>query len=263
MLKLREDLEKGEAHGGKSQSTFDQEADKAYESMQKQLVQEKQFTADKLKLQGDWVVGAKTAFNDYKNNANDVAAQTQNAFTDAFKGMEDVLTTFIRTGKLSFGSLVDTILADMARMQAKKFMSSLMGGTGGGSGWIGSLMSMGMSMLGGGGGVMAGMSDAGVIANGVSGAGGILGGAYANGGDPPLNVPSLVGENGPELFVPKQAGTVVPNDQLGGGGTTITYAPTIHIDSRADRAQVMQDVQNAVRAGNAQLVDDLKRRRMI
>jgi hypothetical protein len=79
-----------------------------------------------------------------------------------------------------------------------------------------------------------------------------------------LNVPSLVGENGPELFVPKQAGTIVPNEQLGGsGGTSITYAPTIHIDSRADRAQVMQDVQNAVKAGNAQLVDDLKRRRVI
>jgi hypothetical protein len=31
----------------------------------------------------------------------------------------------------------------------------------------------------------------------------------------------MVGENGPELFIPKTAGTVIPNNQLGTlGGTT-------------------------------------------
>ena len=43
---------------------------------------------------------------------------------------------------------------------------------------------------------------------------------FANGGRPPSNRPSLVGEKGAELFVPDSAGTIVPNDQLGGGGTT-------------------------------------------
>jgi hypothetical protein len=41
---------------------------------------------------------------------------------------------------------------------------------------------------------------------------------FAGGGDPPLNTPSLVGERGPELFVPKGSGTIIPNHQLGGGG---------------------------------------------
>ena len=36
-----------------------------------------------------------------------------------------------------------------------------------------------------------------------------LGGLFAKGGDPPLNKPSLVGENGPELFIPKVRGTVI------------------------------------------------------
>ena len=40
------------------------------------------------------------------------------------------------------------------------------------------------------------------------------GGAYANGGSPPVGVPSLVGENGAELFVPKTAGTIIPNGSL-------------------------------------------------
>jgi hypothetical protein len=37
-----------------------------------------------------------------------------------------------------------------------------------------------------------------------------------------LNKPSIVGEQGPELFVPKSLGTVVPNDRLGGGGGPIS-----------------------------------------
>lgn len=44
---------------------------------------------------------------------------------------------------------------------------------------------------------------------------------FADGGDPPLNRPSIVGEDGPEMFIPKSAGTVVPNHSL--GGTTIIY----------------------------------------
>ena len=42
---------------------------------------------------------------------------------------------------------------------------------------------------------------------------------FANGGQPPVGKPSIVGENGPELFVPRQAGSVIPNDELGGGGS--------------------------------------------
>ena len=42
-----------------------------------------------------------------------------------------------------------------------------------------------------------------------------FGGFFANGGRPPVGRPSIIGEKGPELFVPDQAGTVVPNNQLG------------------------------------------------
>lgn len=40
------------------------------------------------------------------------------------------------------------------------------------------------------------------------------GGYYAEGGDPPVGKPSVVGEKGPELFVPKEAGTVVPYEKV-------------------------------------------------
>ena len=38
---------------------------------------------------------------------------------------------------------------------------------------------------------------------------------FANGGRPPVGRASIVGEKGPELFVPDRAGTIIPNNQLG------------------------------------------------
>lgn len=45
---------------------------------------------------------------------------------------------------------------------------------------------------------------------------------FADGGRPPLGRVSVVGERGPELFVPDVAGTIVPNHAIGGGGPSIT-----------------------------------------
>lgn len=45
---------------------------------------------------------------------------------------------------------------------------------------------------------------------------GMLG--FAEGGRPPTDRPSLVGEQGPELFVPDSAGTIIPNGAFKGGG---------------------------------------------
>lgn len=50
--------------------------------------------------------------------------------------------------------------------------------------------------------------------------GGMFGGGFASGGQPPLGKVSLVGEQGPELFVPQQKGTIIPNGGFGGGTTT-------------------------------------------
>ena len=48
---------------------------------------------------------------------------------------------------------------------------------------------------------------------------GLLG--FANGGRPPVGRPSIVGERGPELFVPDRAGTIVPNGAMGGANVTV------------------------------------------
>jgi len=51
----------------------------------------------------------------------------------------------------------------------------------------------------------------------------VFGGFFADGGRPSQNKVSIVGERGPELFVPDSAGTVVPNDELQKGSGVVVY----------------------------------------
>ena len=44
---------------------------------------------------------------------------------------------------------------------------------------------------------------------------------FADGGRPPVGRPSIVGERGPELFVPDRGGTIVPNHALGGATNVV------------------------------------------
>lgn len=54
-----------------------------------------------------------------------------------------------------------------------------------------------------------------------------FGGFFAEGGRPPVGRPSIVGEKGPEVFVPDAAGTVIPNG--GFGGTSVVVHQTINM----------------------------------
>ena len=59
----------------------------------------------------------------------------------------------------------------------------------------------------------AAISKASTFAKGFSLVTSFLG--FADGGRPPVGRPSIIGEKGPELFQPDQAGTIIPNQQLG------------------------------------------------
>ena len=61
--------------------------------------------------------------------------------------------------------------------------------------------------------------------------GGLLG--FSRGGRPPTGKPSIVGERGPELFVPRRSGTIIPNDKLGGGSTNIN----VNVDASGSSVQ--------------------------
>lgn len=93
--------------------------------------------------------------------------------------------------------------------------------------------------------VMTKLAGAGAKAGGVLGlVGSAFQGFFAGGGTVLPGLPAIVGERGPELFVPHTAGRIVPNNQLGGGDTHI------HVDARG--AHDPAAVEAAVHRGIAQ-----------
>ena len=124
-----------------------------------------------------------------------------------FSSMTMSIEAFVLTGKFSFENFAKSVVASFVKIQAQWMAMSAMRGLG--------------SLLGG----FGGMSTAGIQSGSVGTGGftGVDGASFsvptaADGGF--INSPTLVGENGPELFVPQGAGTIIPNQQMSnyGGG---------------------------------------------
>ena len=68
-----------------------------------------------LRLRNGWD-GLMQGLDDYADSAMNLGAQIQSATQNAFKGMEDALLNFTRTGKLSFADLANSIINDLIRI---------------------------------------------------------------------------------------------------------------------------------------------------
>ena len=145
--------------------------------------------------------GVKAAMKDYVENTANAANQAKTLFGNAFKGMEDSMVEFVKTGKLDFGKLADSIISDLIRITIQaQIMKPL------------------MSMLTGGGsdiGSMFGFANGGVMTS----AGALPLNTYANGGVANKPQLALFGEGRtPEAFVPLPDGRHIPVAMQGGGG---------------------------------------------
>ena len=72
---------------------------------------------------------------------------------------------------------------------------------------------------------------------------------------PTGNTPYMVGEKGPELFIPSTTGRVVPNNQLGGSGVTvvqnINVTTGVRQTVRAEIANLLPQISNAAKSAVA------------
>ncbi|MBX3516041.1 MAG: phage tail tape measure protein [Rhodospirillales bacterium] len=159
----------------------------------------------------DWQDGVMRALRDYADQAMDAASAAEQVTTQAFQGMEDALVGFVTTGKLDFASLVDSMIADLARLSIRMAVlgplaQALSGGLGGlASGLFGSSASIpGSGEPGAGPGPGTGglYAEGGVFAHGT-----VI--PFAQGGvvDRPTLFPmargyGLMGEAGPEAVLP-------------------------------------------------------------
>jgi lambda family phage tail tape measure protein len=70
--------------------------------------------------QADWLSGVSDAWANYRDQAADSAGQAKQLFASALSGTEDAIVSFVKTGKLSFKDLADSIIEDLIRIQVKK-----------------------------------------------------------------------------------------------------------------------------------------------
>ncbi|CAB5187279.1 Bacteriophage lambda, GpH, tail tape measure, C-terminal [uncultured Caudovirales phage] len=154
--------------------------------------------------------------------------QGAKAFDSLMGNMESAIDKFVRTGKIGFKDLARSIIQDMIAIQMKAAASNLLSSLFGGVGRITAAPSNGMF-----GGSVMGMPG------------------YADGGSPAVNSPSIVGERGPELFVPRTAGTIIPNHALAGvGGTTMVTNNYINAIDTKSFEQRLLGSPNAIWAAN-------------
>jgi len=161
----------------------------------------------------------------------DSMQKTQQVFDTVWGNMSSAIDNFVKTGKFSFKDFTRSVIQDMLAMEMKIQAMQLVRGL------IGSMF-----------GAFAGVG-VGSVGNAATMKPG--GGYFADGGDPPVGKVSVVGERGPELFVPKTAGTIIPNHLLNGsGGTTnVTNNYINAIDTKSFEDRLLGS-SNAIWAAN-------------
>jgi hypothetical protein len=182
------------------------------------------------------------ALADYAAKARDIGADVGQTLVGAFQSAEEAVANFVKTGKLSFGDLVTSILADLAKLAARKFIL----------GPIASALDGVLGQLGGGG----------VFGAAVHHAGGIVGGAVpiravpimAFAGAPRMHSGGFAGLRPDEVPAILQKGERVLSRKetagYGAGGNVTVNIQTRDAESfRLSRTQVASDIARAVSMG--------------
>jgi lambda family phage tail tape measure protein len=167
--------------------------------------------------------GWNAAFRQFSEDAENYARVGGESFNAVVSNMNSAIDAFVRTGKFSFKDFAKSIIQDLIAIQLK--MQAMQ------------LFRMGMNFF---------FPGAGATVPGKAGGGF-------------TNVPTLVGENGPELFIPnRQGGTVIPNQQLStvmGSQAQVVYnAPVVQNLSAIDTQSALQFItqnKQAIYAANA------------
>jgi murein DD-endopeptidase MepM/ murein hydrolase activator NlpD len=132
----------------------------------------------------------------------DIGTQLEELDVRAMQALDESAQSAIKSVLGLHGALGD-IIADLVMIFIRKQALSLFDGSGSGGGFGGILGALGI-----GGGASKGIGDTAAVFDVGALIKGSLG--FANGGRPPMGRISIVGERGPELFVPDQPGTIVP-----------------------------------------------------
>lgn len=162
----------------------------------------------------------KTPLEELKEKAQDTFGAMQDIGVKSVNRLEDSIMGVIdgtKSLKDAFADMATSIVNDLIRMQIRKSITGPLSG----------FLEEGLGSLFGGGG--------GGFASGFAGAPAL---GFADGGVTSSRRPYMVGERGPEMFVPNMTGRVVPNNALGGGGeVTVNVINNTGAQTRTEETQ--------------------------
>jgi hypothetical protein len=172
---------------------------------------------------------------------DEVGSTVANGLTQAF-------SKFTQTGKFDFKEMISSMLADLARLTFQRsVIDNLFGGGSGGSGGGGSIFSTLLSSVLGGSGGSAPAAPA-------------FGGFRADGGPVEAGKAYVVGERGPELFLPGKSGAISPNE----ANRNAPAAPiTLNIDARGATPDAVQQLRAEIPSMIVQTVRDARSRAQV
>ncbi|MFO0388227.1 MAG: hypothetical protein ACK502_00710 [Alphaproteobacteria bacterium] len=183
------------------------------------------------------------------NEAMQDAMQESARFAAELKDQFAATAKSIMFDSKNAGDALSRLAQSLAEMIAQRYIlgplsDSIMGTPGGGGGLLGDLFgSFGFGGGGGGGNVQLPWLQ-----------------GFADGGNPPVGVPSIVGERGPEIFVPKVAGTIIPNHAM--GGERVVIQQSLYFSNGvqgAARAEIMNAIPYITEASKAAVFESIQR----
>ena len=190
--------------------------------------------ADEHDKQYNALRGLSEGMKDYWQSAERMGENTRNAVQNAFRGMEDAMVNFVKTGKLDFRSLADSVISDLIRIQIQQSIT-------------GPLARGMQAMLGGGN--YSSTTDAGgytssaaEFANGgvMSGSGPLPMMAYSSGGIATSPQLALFGEGRMnEAYVPLPDGRSIPVTMSGGASNVV-----VNVHPTSGQTANVQSTQN-------------------
>ncbi|EJV3808991.1 phage tail tape measure protein [Salmonella enterica] len=202
-------------------------------SLDRRLAEWADYNAKVDAAQGDWTQGASRALDNFMTQGKNVAGMTESVFTNAFNGMADGIANFALTGKMDFRGFTVSILADLAKMEARIAASKILGG----------LFQWGVGLMGAGAGAAAGSGANAIQSYGANFSLNAVGGIY-NSTDLSRYSGSVVsrptffafakgagvmGEAGPEAILPLRRGADGKLGVVAAGGGMAMFAPQYHI----------------------------------
>lgn len=186
-----------------------------------------------------WAAVSET-LADYATKASEIGGDIGNALVGAFRGAENAIGEFVKTGKLKFGDLVTSLIADLAKLAARRFILGPLAGVL--SGVLGNL----------GGGIFANVLHAGGVV-GSSGPGRMVP-AVAFAGAPRMHSGGWAGLRLDEVPAILQRGERVLSRREAagygnGGNVTVNINARDAESFRQSRTQIAADIARAVSLG--------------